>query len=186
MVIKMKNIFFAFFLMIQAYCGYTQSVYTYDLKKDIVLGTLSIGIGLSPFTAKDLPDQTPNLLDKQDINGFDRSLMFPYNKAIDIISDYGVYGLLALPTISVIGNMHDKNVLLTYGIMYSAVGRAGRGGAAAALFFEQIKNTRQDAFPLHSFVPRSLCVCAWGGGGAVCGSAGTARVISCPAVCAAA
>jgi undecaprenyl-diphosphatase len=114
----MKNGFFVLFSIILASYGYTQSVYTYGLKKDIVLGTLSLGIGLSPYFVNNLPDQIPGSLDKDDINGFDRSLMFTYNKTVDIISDYGVYGLLVLPAISVIGNMHDKNALLTYGIMY--------------------------------------------------------------------
>jgi membrane-associated phospholipid phosphatase len=117
----MKNVFAALFLVIQAYCGYAQSVYTYDIKKDIALGTLSLGIGLSPFFANNTPEQTPALLNKNDINGFDRSLMFPYNETVDIISNYGVYGLLVLPAVSVMWHRRDKNALLTYAIMYSEV-----------------------------------------------------------------
>jgi membrane-associated phospholipid phosphatase len=36
-----------------------------------------------------------------------------------LISDYGVYGLLTLPILSVIGNANDTNTWLTYGIMYT-------------------------------------------------------------------
>jgi undecaprenyl-diphosphatase len=120
----MKNSFFAPFLMIPAFLivpalyGNAESVYAHDLEKDIVLGTLSLGAGLSPFLVDNRPGQIPGSLDRLDINGFDRSLMFPYHKTVDIISNYGVYSLLALPAISVMGNRHDKNVLLTYGIMY--------------------------------------------------------------------
>jgi undecaprenyl-diphosphatase len=94
-------------------------VYTYDLRKDIVIGSLSIGLGLSPFFVNNEPDRIPTLLEKSDINGFDRSLMFPFHETVDVISDYSVYGLLTLPIISVIGNRHDKNTWLTYGIMYT-------------------------------------------------------------------
>jgi undecaprenyl-diphosphatase len=104
--------------MISSY-GYTQSVYTYDLKKDIVIGSLSLGMALSPFFVNNEPDQIPTALKKDDINILDQALMFPYNKTVDIISDYAVYSLLALPALSVIGNIHDNNTLLTYGIMYT-------------------------------------------------------------------
>lgn len=99
--------------------GYTQSEYTYNAKKDIIIGTLSLGTALSPFFVNNEPDQRPEGLKKDDIPIIDRSLVFPYNKTVDIISDYTVYGLLALPALSVIGSLHDNNTLLTYGIMYT-------------------------------------------------------------------
>lgn len=104
--------------MISSY-AYTQSVYTYDFKKDIVIGSVSLGMALSPFFVNNDPDQIPSGLEKDNINVLDQALMFPYNKTVDIISDYGVYSLLALPALSVIGNIHDNNALLTYAIMYT-------------------------------------------------------------------
>jgi undecaprenyl-diphosphatase len=97
--------------------GFTQSVYTYDIKKDIAICSLSIGLAISPFLVNNKPDQIPVSLETNDVNTFDRSFMFSYNRPLDMVSDYGVYGLLVLPAISVIGNVNDKNRLLTYGIM---------------------------------------------------------------------
>ncbi|MDR1398864.1 MAG: phosphatase PAP2 family protein [Treponema sp.] len=113
-----KKLFILCLIMISSY-AYTQSVYTYDFKKDIVIGSLSLGMALSPFFVINEPDQIPTRLEKNDINALDQAFMFPYNKTIDIISDYGVYSLLALPALSVIGNIHDNHTLLTYGIMYT-------------------------------------------------------------------
>jgi undecaprenyl-diphosphatase len=61
----------------------------------------------------------PGILNKNEVNIFDRSLMFSYNKPLDIVSDYGVYTLLLLPAFSIIPNIKDTKTLLTYGIMYS-------------------------------------------------------------------
>ena len=102
-----------------AYSLYSQSVFTYDIKKDIIIGGLSLGVFVSPFFVENTPSQIPDSLNKNDINDFDRSLMFPYHKPLDMISDYGVYGMLVLPIVSVIGNAHDINAWLTYGIMYT-------------------------------------------------------------------
>jgi len=115
----MRKGFFAFVLVSLVSYGYTQSVYTYDVKKDIVIGTLSLGMFVTPFFVDNKPDKFPGSFNKNDINGFDRSVMFSYNKTLDNISEYGVYGMLVLPIISTFGNMRDMNTWLTYGIMYS-------------------------------------------------------------------
>lgn len=115
----MKKVILALCLVVLASYGYTQTVYTCDVKKDIIIGTLSLGVFGSQFFVKNAPDKIPDSFDKNDINGFDRSLMFSFNKTVDMISDYGVYGMLVLPVLSVAGNLRDTNKLLTYGIMYS-------------------------------------------------------------------
>ncbi|MDR1030547.1 MAG: phosphatase PAP2 family protein [Treponema sp.] len=98
---------------------FSQSVYTIDLKKDIIIGTLSLGIGISPFFINNEPENIPGVLNKNGINSFDRAVMFSYNKPLDIVSDYGVYTLLLLPAFSIIPDIKNINTLLTYGIMYS-------------------------------------------------------------------
>jgi membrane-associated phospholipid phosphatase len=115
----MKNILTGFFLILVSYHGHSQSIYTHDLKKDISIGFLSIGLAVSPFFVNNEPDQIPGFLKTNDVNAVDRSFMFPYNRPLDIISDYGVYGILILPVISFMGDLTDKNRLLTYGIMYA-------------------------------------------------------------------
>jgi len=115
----MKKYLLAFCFCAATYSLCSQSVFTYDLKKDIIISSLSLGVFISPFFVENIPSQIPNSLNKNDINDFDRLLMFPYNKTLDIISDYGVYGMLILPVVSVIGNGNDINTWLTYGIMYT-------------------------------------------------------------------
>ena len=115
----MKKHLLVFCFFTAAYGLYSQSVFTYDLKKDLIIGALSLGIFTSPFFVQNTPSQIPDSLNKNYINSFDRSLMFSYNKTLDMISDYGVYGMLVLPIASVIGNANDINTWLTYGIMYT-------------------------------------------------------------------
>ena len=94
-----------------------QSVFTYDWKKEAVIGTVALGVFASPFFIDNPPPQLNEGLNTNNINGFDRMLMFSYNETMDRISDYGVYGMLVLPVLSVIGNF-NADTLLTYGIMY--------------------------------------------------------------------
>ncbi|GHT90904.1 hypothetical protein FACS1894140_0390 [Spirochaetia bacterium] len=114
---KLLSVFCLFFLY--QINIFSQSVYSVDLKKDIIIGTLSLGIGLSPFFINNEPENIPGILSKNEVNGFDRCLMFSYNKPLDIFSDNTPYVLSLLPVISIIPNIKDKNTTLTYGIMYS-------------------------------------------------------------------
>jgi membrane-associated phospholipid phosphatase len=99
--------------------AYSQSVFTHDLKKDLVIGAAALGVFASPFFVQNEPANIPAGLDKKDVNMLDRSLMFSYNKPLDTISDYSVYGLLLLPALSLAGNIKDEKAWLTYGIMYA-------------------------------------------------------------------
>jgi hypothetical protein len=54
--------------------AYSQSVFTYDLKKDLVIGAAALGIFACPFLADNAPANVPAELDKEDINTLDRSL----------------------------------------------------------------------------------------------------------------
>ena len=114
-----KKFLFIVCLFSISFNAYSESVFTYDLKKDIILGTLSLGIFASPFFVNNEPENIPTNLGKDDVNIFDRSLMFSYNKPLDMTSDYGVYALLALPVLSLVGQIKDKDAWLTYGIMYT-------------------------------------------------------------------
>jgi membrane-associated phospholipid phosphatase len=113
----MKKFFTVFFLALAAAHGAAESVYTYDVRKDLVIGSLSLGLAISPFFVHNKPDRIPVSLEQSDVTVFDRSFMFSYKKPLDFFSDYSVYGLMALPVISAIRNLNDKNKLLTYGIM---------------------------------------------------------------------
>jgi membrane-associated phospholipid phosphatase len=114
-----KKLFAAVCFLLTSFNAYPQSVFTYDVKKDIVLGTAALGVFVSPFFVHNEPANIPAGLDKEDVNKLDRSLMFQYNKPLDKASDYGVYGLLVLPALSLAGNVKNAETWLTYGIMYA-------------------------------------------------------------------
>jgi membrane-associated phospholipid phosphatase len=95
-------------------------VFTYDPKKDAVIGALSLGMLITPYFLNNEPETVPAGLDRNDINAFDRSMMFSYNKPLDYASDYYICGLaVALPFLSLAGNITNKEACLTYGIMYA-------------------------------------------------------------------
>jgi membrane-associated phospholipid phosphatase len=97
--------------------GFAESAYTYSLQKDLIIGPLSIGVFAAPFFMDDHPGNDSFLRD--DVNDFDRSLMFAYDRSLDRAGDVMLYALVALPFVPMIGNIRDSNVLLTYGIMYA-------------------------------------------------------------------
>jgi len=111
-----KSLFvFLLFFCIGA-SAFSQTVYELSLKRELILGTLSLGIGITPFFVNNEPENIPVNLNK--VNGFDRPLMFPYKRTLDLITDNSAYALALLPVISVIPNIKKENTLLTYGIMY--------------------------------------------------------------------
>jgi undecaprenyl-diphosphatase len=99
--------------------GFSQSVFTYSVPKDLIIGAAALGVGLVPFIAHNEPDTIPGKQNRDDVNPFDRPFMFSYNKPLDMVSDYGVYSMLLLPALSVVPNIRDTGTLLTYGIMYA-------------------------------------------------------------------
>lgn len=100
---------------------FAESKYTYDLTKDVVIGSVSLGLTASSFFIKTSSNNASKdeILNKDDVNAFDRPLMFDYNKPLSVTSDVALYGLLTLPVISLAGNLTDANAWITYGIMYA-------------------------------------------------------------------
>jgi undecaprenyl-diphosphatase len=94
-----------------------ESRYTYDVKTDLILGPLSLGLFITPFFMDNRPVDTA--FNRDEVNGFDRPLMFAYNETGDMISKVGAYALLVLPAVSLLENIGDLNTVLTYGIMYA-------------------------------------------------------------------
>jgi membrane-associated phospholipid phosphatase len=116
----MRKLLFAFFLFCCMRINtFPQTVYELEVKREIVTGALSLGMGITPFLVHHKPEHIPDTFNKDDINRLDRSLVFSYNKPLDLISDNSAYGLALLPLISIIPNIEDSNTLLTYGVMYS-------------------------------------------------------------------
>ena len=97
----------------------SQSAFTYDIKQDIVIGSLAVLSSIVPFFINNEPETIPTGLHRDSINDFDRVFMFSYNRPLGIAGDIGLYGLFALPILSLSGNFNNKDTLLTYGIMYA-------------------------------------------------------------------
>ncbi|QQO08354.1 phosphatase PAP2 family protein [Breznakiella homolactica] len=95
---------------------FSESVYTWDLKKDLIIGGISLGLFVPTFF---LDSGAGDTISKDDINGLDRQLMYSYKGTMDTVSSALAYGLLVLPGISLLGNITDLDAVLTYGIMYT-------------------------------------------------------------------
>ncbi|MDR1095557.1 MAG: phosphatase PAP2 family protein [Spirochaetaceae bacterium] len=115
----MKKGLLAACLLAAAVHGFAQTAFTCSLERDLFPASAALGTGLASLIARNEPDRMPGKQDRGDVNPFDRPFMFPYNKSLDFASDYGVYGMLLLPALSVLPNIREPGTLLTYGIMYA-------------------------------------------------------------------
>jgi undecaprenyl-diphosphatase len=116
------KIYFVLLCAITSINCFAESVYTLDPAKDIIIGSISLGLTVSSlFISRSASyastDGFP--LTKNDVNFFDGNLMFRYNKPLDFASDIALYGLIGIPVISLAENLTNKNVWLTYGAMYA-------------------------------------------------------------------
>jgi undecaprenyl-diphosphatase len=107
------KIFCIFFINTYVFC---ESLYQWDLKKDLIIGGASFGLSLSSFFIDKGPG---DVIQKEHINFFDRGLLFSYNKHMDDASTWITAGALLLPGLSLAGNIKESNALITYGIMYA-------------------------------------------------------------------
>lgn len=118
----MKKLLALCCIYVIAYNGvFAESEYTYDITKDIIIGSASAGLAVSPFFIHRSSNMASrdDIPSKDSVNAFDRPLMFEYSKPIDLASDFATYGLLALPMVSLAGNYLDGSAWITYGIMYA-------------------------------------------------------------------
>jgi membrane-associated phospholipid phosphatase len=113
----MKKYVFIFCITTLCFNCFAESAYIYNLRKDLVIGPLSIGVFAAPFFMGSHPGD--DSLSRDSINDFDRSLMFSYDRDLDRAGDFILYALAALPVVPMIGNIRDPNALLTYTIMYA-------------------------------------------------------------------
>jgi len=118
----MRKTLALFCLLIVALNCFGESKYTYDLTKDIIIGTVSVGLTASSFFIDNSPSSGSDKItpSKDNVNAFDRNLtLYKYNNPLSVSSDIITYGLLALPVVSVLGNYKDANAWITYGVMYA-------------------------------------------------------------------
>ena len=116
----MKKLFIIFCITAISLNCFAESVYTYDLPKDIIIGSVSLGLTVSSMFIKRSKNAVSesDIFSRDNVNAFDRGLMFEYNKPMDIFSNITVYSLIAMPVMSLAVNFKDASALITYGVMY--------------------------------------------------------------------
>lgn len=124
----MKRLILLSYLFTVKFDLYSESVYAYDLKKDIIISALSIGVALDSFLVPGTTNGVPNELNRDDVNIFDRGLMFPDDRTLNNIRTVLRTGSAILPitiplSLWALGGWRfekkDFDTWLTYGIMYA-------------------------------------------------------------------
>jgi membrane-associated phospholipid phosphatase len=123
----MKRFVFIICFFLVRFILYSESVYTYDLKRDIIISTLSLGTIGGSYLVPGKINDIPNELNRNDVNFIDRGLMFPEDDTPHHIRDKmrnWMPVLTIITPLSVWGvggwrfEKKDFNTWLTYGIMY--------------------------------------------------------------------
>jgi len=97
-----------------------ESVFSLDLKTDILLSTLAMGVFASSLFIETPPSHIPYSLNRSDVNPFDRSFMFTsYNRTIRYISTTTMVSMAAFLPASAVLYDFNMNRLITYGVMYT-------------------------------------------------------------------
>jgi undecaprenyl-diphosphatase len=119
----MKKVLFLICFFVISSNLFSQSVYTLDLSRDIVISALSVGMFITPFFIND-DQEIPTNLNRNDVNVFDRWLMFPFNRGfqnarIPLMMVYNS-SIIIPPLILSWGNLRGNfDVWLTYGVMFT-------------------------------------------------------------------
>lgn len=79
---------------------YSESVYTYDLKKDSIISTLSLGMAGGSYLLPVTITTIPHDLNINDVNLFDRGFMFPKDGTLIDVRNLVRYGIPVLPILS--------------------------------------------------------------------------------------
>ena len=117
----MKKLLAVFFITCVAANSFAESVYTYNLTKDLIIGSVALGMTVTSFFISNSSDSASEsaILQRDDVNAFDRGLMYSFSKPLNVASDIALYGLMALPVVSLAGNIKNLNAWISYGIMYA-------------------------------------------------------------------
>ena len=96
-----------------------ESGFRYSLKKEMIIGILLIGMFIIMGFMSRETGIIPDNLNRNDVNAFDRWLMFPHNCMLDNIKFLLIAVALAFPIISPLAKKaRSKRTWITYGIMY--------------------------------------------------------------------
>ena len=117
----MKKLLALFFMTSVAANCFAESVYSYNLTKDLIIGSVALGMTVTSFFINNSYNNASEdaILQRDDVNAFDRGMMYSFNKTLNIVSDVTLYSLMALPVVSLVGNFKNANAWISYGIMYA-------------------------------------------------------------------
>jgi membrane-associated phospholipid phosphatase len=116
-----KKYFLLLCMLGAAAAAFGESVYSCDLKTDLVAGAAAVGLAITPFFIHSAADRAERdvSLSRDSVNAFDQPLMFAYNKPADIFSYAAVAVFAALPFAPLWENVRDANVWAAYCVMYA-------------------------------------------------------------------
>jgi membrane-associated phospholipid phosphatase len=89
----------------------------FALDKDLILAPVAAGVFITPFFMENPP--AGGDFSRDGVNGFDRLLMFPYNRGLDTAGDVLMYGLLAAPLVPAVWKLREGAAFWRYGLMYA-------------------------------------------------------------------
>ena len=118
----MKRFFALVCILITAINCFAESEYTFDPAKDLIIGSVSLGLSVSSLfvnRSANIASKDGFPLSSGSVNAFDRGLMYEYNKPWNIAGDVFLYGLIAMPVVSLAGNQKNGYAWATYGAMYA-------------------------------------------------------------------
>ena len=124
----MKKIIVVFYFSSLCFNLHAESVYTYNLKYDIPLTALSLGLFGISFMIDKEPSYIPDSFNKNNINALDRIFLFPpLGEGMMDLGNIAFHTMPFLPVITVFGIINydelftrdNFDTLLTYGLMYT-------------------------------------------------------------------
>jgi len=117
-----KRTLFIFMFFVLSFNLKAESVFSLDLKREIALYAVGVGAVISSFFIETPPSHIPDLFDRNDLNIFDRSMLFTtLNSPVRYLSSALMVSINFLPVLPILPVLDNFNVrtMMTYGVMYS-------------------------------------------------------------------
>ena len=121
-LVSRKRILFIFLLFVLSFNLKAESVFSLDLKTEIIIYTVAIGTVISSFFLETLPSHIPESLSKSALNFIDRSMLVTrLNSTVRYISSAAMVGINLLPVLPILPTFDNFSLetVVTYGVMYS-------------------------------------------------------------------
>jgi membrane-associated phospholipid phosphatase len=156
----MKRLIFFLCLFVigfNLYSQNTQSMYTLDLRRDIVISASAVGsVSVYLYMAlANLEHEPSTNFNRNDVNAFDRWLMFPFNQTIETARYVPLFSAMLLPIVPPLilgwGNQRGNlSTWVTYGIMSTQAFLLAYGTVGImSIFIDRYRPNMYFEGPLH-------------------------------------